>query len=388
MFQVESTKGLHYNFAHLALPILVLMNPKKFYGDISGRNNKEYLSSIWQGLANKMGISPSKYTFEVSTMEITKDLEAFIIKLPPPKEVPEAFLVAAVFQVKKQLFSKSVESVRYFTLELGKNPYDLSSNEYHFCEWTGNMATSPRHENYGRIVRADEKLFISAIKEVLSTGKLKKIKEDEAKKPLTENRSIPKEVVNNQNTKGKPSKPSIPDISDLLALAQKHTSLIEKSEIKTQENHRIITEIVHTPLIQTTLEQDTQHRVFPKGLDDANQYLRMSSEFMLRSIVIALVIGREYAEHYKDSAKSIMLSEQIDSLAIHESTQSELKRLSEYGVFWIMRLDEMCNFAGFIDKATMLHALDLHMSQSQTAILNAFKDGIVDYFNEVYGTNF
>jgi hypothetical protein len=185
-----------------------------------------------------------------------------------------------------------------------------------------------------------------------------------------------------------PSKPSIPDISDLLALAQKHKGLIEKSEVKIQENNRIITEIVHRPFVQTVLEQDTQHRVFPKGADDAKQYLGMSSEFMLRSIVIALVIGREYAEHYKDSAKSIMLSEQIDSLAIQESTQSELKRLSEYGVFWIMRLDEMCNFAGFIDKATMLHGLDLHVSQSQTAILNAFKDGIVDYFNEVYGTNF
>ncbi|MBN8656369.1 MAG: hypothetical protein J0M11_11575 [Anaerolineae bacterium] len=185
-----------------------------------------------------------------------------------------------------------------------------------------------------------------------------------------------------------PSKPSIPDISDLLALAQKHKSLIEKSEAKIQENRRIIIDIVHKPFVQTVLEQDTQHRVFPKGVDDANQYLGMSSEFMLRSIVIALVLGREYAEHYKDSAKSIMLSEQIDSLAIHESTQSELNRLSEYGAFWIMRLDEMCNFAGFIDKAIVLHGLDLHLSQSKTAILNAFKDGIVDYFNEVYGTNF
>jgi len=185
-----------------------------------------------------------------------------------------------------------------------------------------------------------------------------------------------------------PSRPSIPDISDLLALAQKHKSLIEKNEVKIQENQRIITEVVHKPFVQTVLEQDTQHRIFPKGADDAKQYLGISSEMMLRSIVIALVLGREYAEHYKESAKSIMLSEQIDSLAIHESTQLELSRLSEYGVFWIMRLDEMCNFAGFIDRATVLHGLDLHLSQSKTAILNAFKDGIVDYFNEAYGTNF
>ena len=165
-------KGLHYNFAHLALPILVLMNPQKFYGDISGKNSNEYLNSMWQGLASKMGLSRSGHTFKVSRVEVVKDYEAFIIELPNPKEVPEAFFVAAVFQLKKRFFSKSVESVRYFTLELGKNPQDLSSNEYHFCEWTGNMGTSPlRHENYGQIASADEKLFISALKEVLNTGR-------------------------------------------------------------------------------------------------------------------------------------------------------------------------------------------------------------------------
>ena len=191
-----------------------------------------------------------------------------------------------------------------------------------------------------------------------------------------------------QNNPQRPSRPSIPDISDLLALAQKHQGLIKKNEAKINENHKIITDIVHKPFVQTVLDQDKQRRVFPKGSEDAQQYFSMSSECTMRAICIALVLGREYAEHYQESAKAIILSEQIDSLAIQESTQAELRRLSEYGVFWIMRLDEMCSFAGFIDKATMLHGLDLHFSQGQTAMLNAFQDGIVDYFNEVHGTNF
>ena len=44
-----------YNFAHVALPILALGNPKKFYKDVSSENGKQYLINIWQDLAKKMG---------------------------------------------------------------------------------------------------------------------------------------------------------------------------------------------------------------------------------------------------------------------------------------------------------------------------------------------
>lgn len=100
--------------------------------------------------------------------------------------------------------------------------------------------------------------------------------------------------------------------------------------------------------------------VFPKGLDDAKQYLDMSLSCTLRTLGIAFVLGREYAEHYKENPKAILIAERFDSVAIPISTQNELKRISEYGAYWIMRLDEMCFFARYIDKSAMLHGLDLH----------------------------
>jgi len=171
MFEVDSTKGLHYNFAHLALPILVLMNPRKFYGDISGTNNVKYLKSIWQGLAGRMGIKQASSEFEVFVNVLREGVEVITIKLPRPTKVPEAFLVSAVFQFGKPSINKEIESVRYFTLEFGESPYDQSV-EYHFCEWIGNVISGRQHKNYGRLENFNVDLFVMAINEVLNTGKL------------------------------------------------------------------------------------------------------------------------------------------------------------------------------------------------------------------------
>ncbi|NOH02506.1 MAG: hypothetical protein HND47_11395 [Chloroflexi bacterium] len=191
-----------------------------------------------------------------------------------------------------------------------------------------------------------------------------------------------------QNAENKPSRPSIPDISDLLLLAQKHKTLIAENDAKISENFNVIKDIVHKPFVQTVLEQDSNRLIFPKGSEDAKQYLEMSLSCTMQSIVIGFVLGREYAEHYKENPKAILIAERLDSLAIPTSTQNELKRISEYGAFWIMRLDEMCHFARFIDKSTMLHGMDLHLSQVQTTVFHAFKDGVVNYYDGVFGTNF
>lgn len=191
-----------------------------------------------------------------------------------------------------------------------------------------------------------------------------------------------------QNTENKPPRPSIPDISDLLLLAQKHKTLIAENDAKISENFNVIKDIVHKPFVQTVSEQDNNRMIFPKGSEDAKQYLGMSLSCTLQSIVIAFVLGKEYAEHYKENPKAILFAERLDSLAIPTSTQNELKRISEYGAFWIMRLDEMCFFARIIDKSTILHGMDLHLSQVQTAVFHAFQDGVVNYYDGVFGTNF
>lgn len=170
MFDVDSSKGLHHNFAHLALPILVLMNPRKFYSDISDVNNEKYLKTIWQGLAVRMGVRQTPIELEVIKNVLREGTEVFIIKLPEPINVTDAFLVAALFQFNPSV-KKEIESARYFTLEFGRSPYNQSI-EYYLCEWTGSVISGRQHKNYGRLENTNTKSFVMAINEVLNTGKI------------------------------------------------------------------------------------------------------------------------------------------------------------------------------------------------------------------------
>jgi hypothetical protein len=169
MFDVDSSKGLPYNFAHLALPVLVLMNPRKFYADISGSNNVKYLTTIWQGLAGRMGIRQTTVDFHVTKNVLQEGSEVFAIKLPEPTRVPDAFLVSAVYQFKNS--SVDIDTARYFTLEFGKSPFDQST-EYHFCEWIGTVVSGGQHKNYGRLENPNVTTFVRAINEILFTSKL------------------------------------------------------------------------------------------------------------------------------------------------------------------------------------------------------------------------
>lgn len=182
MFDVDSSKGLPYNFAHLALPILVLMNPRKFYTDISGSNNVKYLNTLWQGLAGRMGVRQTSVDFQVTKNALQEGTEVFTIKLPEPVKVPDAFLVSAVFQFKISSAGKEIDTARYFTLEFGKSPYNQST-EYHFCEWVGNVLSGSQHKNYGRLENPNVATFVKAVNEILFTGKLIELQKEKLPEP-------------------------------------------------------------------------------------------------------------------------------------------------------------------------------------------------------------
>jgi hypothetical protein len=78
--------------------------------------------------------------------------------------VPEAFWGAVVFELDYFTIVPKIISVRYFTLELGRNPY-APSDEYYFCEWS----TLKEHLNYGKIAQNDMKLFIQAISSTIKS---------------------------------------------------------------------------------------------------------------------------------------------------------------------------------------------------------------------------
>jgi hypothetical protein len=153
-------KRFLYNFAHVALPILALGNPKKFYSDISGSGGKQYLLTMWNGLERRMGARESNDGLNLTKSDLRSDIQVFVIHMPKATNVPEAIYIGIAFRVKKQFLKTEVYSGRYFTLELGKNS-DTNSNEYHFCEWVG--AINSQHKNYGQLPNANENTFLWAI---------------------------------------------------------------------------------------------------------------------------------------------------------------------------------------------------------------------------------
>jgi hypothetical protein len=166
MLPIENTRSLHYNFAHIAMPILALGNPKKLYKDLSKGAGFKYLVSIWEGLESRMHVRYPHDGLNLSKEALGNGLEAFIIRMPKPKSVPEAFVLGIVFRVEKSFLKKEATSVSYFALELGESPLD-SSTEYHFCEWSGRVI-SPDHHNYGQLENSDKSLFVEAIRQTTS----------------------------------------------------------------------------------------------------------------------------------------------------------------------------------------------------------------------------
>lgn len=125
-----------YSYAHMALPILALGNPKKFYRDVSSAGGKRYLVRMWEGLAGRMDVRQPHAGLDLTMRTLRTGVEVALIRMPRPTATPEAFYIGVAFQVKKRLLRTEALSARYFTLELGCGANGLEE-EYHFCEWAG-----------------------------------------------------------------------------------------------------------------------------------------------------------------------------------------------------------------------------------------------------------
>ena len=156
MFAIPANKTVRSTFTHYLLPTLVLMNPKKFHADISGGSAAEYLRQLWLGLGKQMGLRTFDHHFFVSKLSLGQNEELYLIHLPQPVDLTDAFYSAAYFRLKKGLFSLTIEEQRYFTLELS------TGGEWKFCEWQG-YHNSSRHLNYGDLPDIQAATFISAI---------------------------------------------------------------------------------------------------------------------------------------------------------------------------------------------------------------------------------
>jgi hypothetical protein len=155
---------IRYLFAHVYLPNSLFELPQKTYETLVSGKGRVYLLNIWNRIAAKTASKVPPIGLNLFREKLDSNHEVFVIQMPKPEVVPEAFFGAMVFKLDYFTLSPKVTAVRYFTLEMGKNPYE-QVNEYHFCEWV----TSKEHLNFGRLSRNDKNLFLQAIFSVINS---------------------------------------------------------------------------------------------------------------------------------------------------------------------------------------------------------------------------
>jgi len=155
---------MKYLFAHNVFPMICLGNSKETYGRLSGPKASGYLVGLWKAIENKLGkMAEHNGLYLIKEAKLDDNKRVFVINMPEPSLVPEAYLVGVAMKVSKSLFSVEVKNVRYFTLELGRN-YNSGHPEYHFCEWVGTV--NPKHKNYGQLESPAPNIFVSGINDI------------------------------------------------------------------------------------------------------------------------------------------------------------------------------------------------------------------------------
>lgn len=132
----------HYIFAHRALPAYFLEDPDRFF-TVLERDGEQFLYHYWEHIGRGLDVadrlSPDGLWFDMQFFE--DDFKIAIIAMPEPEFVPEAFMMAIIYQPALEDGFGMI--ARYFTLEYG---YGYGPDEMRtvFCEWVGGA-----HSNYG-----------------------------------------------------------------------------------------------------------------------------------------------------------------------------------------------------------------------------------------------
>ena len=158
-------RGQHYNFAHKALPLLFFSSPAEIIQLLETRGT-EFLDKVWNSLGPETEGADQidSAGLAVHKAHLTRNLSCVILKLPTPKAMAEAHMVAALHQVPNAESSPQVpEMARYFTLERGYSPDETEHTV--FCEWD-EFGT---HYNMGPGPRPDIDAFIARIAEAIES---------------------------------------------------------------------------------------------------------------------------------------------------------------------------------------------------------------------------
>lgn len=156
--QTDNELKASYLFSHVKLPAILFNFVQQSYESIKGAYGQQFIDAVWQKALSTAKSHAPLPSSSLSWMPLTRPHELFVIEMPPPRTTPDPFYLAILYKLDYSTIVPKVETVRYFTLELGRNPY-TPSEEYHFCEWQ----TLTQHVNYGQLVNQNVETFIGAV---------------------------------------------------------------------------------------------------------------------------------------------------------------------------------------------------------------------------------
>jgi len=138
----EFSRGHHYDFAHVALPIEFYNDPQALLSELSG-GDSPMLEEMWYRLAEESGLrailplpSDGLDYFMVHEGALTMA----VVTMPPAEAIPEAIYVAMVY-------NSETGEASYYTLEKSFDDFTM------FCAWHANRS----RENFGEGTPAGDK---------------------------------------------------------------------------------------------------------------------------------------------------------------------------------------------------------------------------------------
>lgn len=154
-----------YAFAHYALRQMALSDPLRFLAVMASPDAHRFLDALLDDVAEQCGRKPS-FDAQSITIHPTRvaSFPCAIIRLPEPKEMAEAFMVAVIVPIDPSSTSLPASDTikgRYFTLEKG---FTLSNEPRTVLgEWDAQM-----HSNYGNGPAPTVEAFAAALTKLMS----------------------------------------------------------------------------------------------------------------------------------------------------------------------------------------------------------------------------
>jgi len=139
----------HYIFAHKALPSLLFTRQEALFRAFENRG-QSFVEDLWAEVAKTTGVDADSRNKELKySKENISGINVYVIKLPPPKAMAEAYYVALLEKDKKP---------RYFTLELTYKGSSCADSTM-----LGEWLAEGRHRNYGCGPKPEKQELLKAI---------------------------------------------------------------------------------------------------------------------------------------------------------------------------------------------------------------------------------